>query len=332
MDLEMLKLRAVTIQRVRDFFIKKGFLELDTPALSTTLIPESCIEIFKTEYIEPWSGISRQLYLVPSPEIYMKRVIAQHKTNVFQISKCYRNIESMGRIHNPEFTMLEYYSMDADYKISAKLTEELIKHLLPPIKSEKDNWNFIRPPFVYMTMDEAFEKFAGFKLSDAQEQSDLAYHARNMGIAEPADNPFENRSWKDLFELIFVQCVEQKLSEGKATVIMNYPVQVPCLAKDIPAEQGGKVLWKERWELYANGMEIANCYTEETSPEKVRLFFENESKIKARHAKVKHMVDAGYWKIFKNFPECSGVAMGMDRLIALISGHKAISPVLPFML
>ena len=129
MDLERLKFRSQVIQNIRSFFTNKGYLELDTPALSPDLIPETCLEIFKTEYIEPWSGRTRNLYLVPSPEIYIKKIIAQHNISVFQVSKCYRNVESTGRIHSPEFTMLEYYTMDADYKDTAAITEELFDYL-----------------------------------------------------------------------------------------------------------------------------------------------------------------------------------------------------------
>lgn len=328
----MLKLRAVTIQRLRNFFIKNGFIELDAPALSPTLIPESSLEVFKTEYIEPWTGMSRPLYLVPSPEIYIKRIIAQYKINVFQISKCYRNAESMGRIHNPEFTMLEYCTINADYKISAKLTENMLRTILPPPKPDNDAWAALRPPFTYITIDEAFEKYAGFKLSEAQDQKELAYQAKAHNLAEPLDKPFDAWTWNDLFELIFTQCVESKLPVTHPLCIMNYPAQVPSLAKEFPGEGGKKPLWKERWKLYAAGIELASCRTEEKDPTKVHAFFENENIIKNRIARVKHPVDAGYWKIFKDFPDCSGVRLGVDRLIALISGHKEITSVLPFTL
>ena len=133
MDLELLKFRAEIMQKIRSFFIEKDYLELDTPALSSSLIPETCLEVFKTEYVEPWTGEKKDMYLVPSPEIYMKRIISQHKVSVFQLSKCYRNVESAGRIHSPEFTMLEYYTMNASYKESMAITEDLFNVLLPPM-------------------------------------------------------------------------------------------------------------------------------------------------------------------------------------------------------
>jgi lysyl-tRNA synthetase class 2 len=111
---------------------------------------------------------------------------------------------------------------------------------------------------------------------------------------------------------------------------MDYPAFVPCLAK-----KSGDGITAERWELYVRGIELANCYSEETDPEKVRVFFETEAKIKTETARIPHAVDADYWKIFsprkeKAYPRCSGVAMGVDRLIMSLAGRSAIDSVLPF--
>ncbi|MCR4714191.1 MAG: LysR family transcriptional regulator [Treponemataceae bacterium] len=350
MDLELLKFRAEIMQKIRAFFIEKDYLELDSPALSSSLIPETCLEVFKTEYVEPWTGEKKDMYLVPSPEIYMKRIIAQHKVSVFQLSKCYRNVESAGRIHIPEFTMLEYYTMNASYKDSMAITEDLFNLLLPPLPSDgnTDPWQHLRPPFTRLTMDDAFQKYAGFRLSQSQTPAELAEHARRLGIAELPDSPFNKWPWDDLYELILVQCVDPALvNVPKPVFLMDYPAKVPCLAKDVPLKHdcaangsGGKnasrfvekdtPLWKERWELYAVGTELANCYTEEDNPENVREYFKQEGRLKNETALIPHATDDEYWKVFKDFPHCSGVAMGVDRLIMLLAGRKSIESVLPF--
>ncbi len=168
MDLELLRYRAEIMQKIRLFFIERDYLETDTPALSPSLIPETCLEVFKTEYLEPWSTKVRSLYLVPSPEIYMKKIIAQHKVSVFQLSKCYRNVESCGNMHSPEFTMLEYYTMNASYTESAQITEDFLRSLHP---------RFNRP-FTYVSMNEAFLQLAGFSLLTATE-GELSDQAKN---------------------------------------------------------------------------------------------------------------------------------------------------------
>ena len=346
MDLELLRFRARTLQSLRRFFIDRGYLELDTPALSADLIPETCLEVFKTDYTAPRTNGAQttELYLVPSPEIYIKKIIARHKTDVFQISKCYRNAESCGRIHSPEFTMLEYYTMNADYRASMRITEDLFDFLLPPpgknVGSDpenrsadafgKDPWEFLRPPFIRLRMDDAFERYAGFRLSEHASVKSLAQQARRLNLSETAASPFDTWGIDDLYELIFVQAVEPALPQDKPVFLTDYPAFVPCLAKNVPGTENGKPLWKERWELYACGIELANCYTEETDAEKVRAYFESERRLKEKNALVVHKTDTSYWELFRTFPPCSGVAMGADRLIALLSGRKSIGPVLPF--
>jgi lysyl-tRNA synthetase class 2 len=329
MDIERLRRRARIIQDIRVFFTGRGYLELDTPALSPDLIPETCLEVFETLWLDP-QGNRRSLYLTPSPEIYIKQIIARHRVPVFQLSKCYRNYESAGRIHSPEFTMLEYYTMNADYRDSIGITEELFAALEPPER--------LKPPFARLTLDDAFAEYAGFRLSSAQTPAELAEQARRLGIVESDGSPLASWAWDDLYELILVHAVEPALPKDRPVALMDYPAQVPCLAKDIPAVMPESSmpaapcgpLWKERWELYCGGVELANCYTEETDLGKVRAYFEREGALKAKTARIPHTVKWDYWKIFQDFPSCSGVALGVDRLAALMCGAQSIEAVLPF--
>lgn len=336
MDLETLQFRAKTLQQIRNFFIQKSYLELDTPAMSPALIPETCLEVFSADYIEPWTNTKKSVYLVPSPEVFIKKIIAKHKVSVFQLSKCYRNVESVGNIHSPEFTMLEYYTMNYSYIESMKLTEDLFNFLLPPISQNgEDFFSDLRPPFIRLSMDDAFAKYAGFKLSDCPKPKDLAKKAKALGIEELKDNPFDRWAWDDLYELILVQCVEPNLPQEKPVFLYDYPAKVPCLAQDVVSDSKNgkkteKPMWKERWELYGKGIELANCYSEETDPQKVKAYFEAEGSLKNKIALIPHTIDNDYWKTFQDFPKCSGVAMGVDRLIMLLSSKKNIESVLPF--
>ncbi|OJF76153.1 MAG: LysR family transcriptional regulator [Treponema sp. CETP13] len=341
MDLERLQFRARIMHDIRTFF--SDYLELDTPALSTSLIPESCLEVFKTEYIAPFSNKKTLLYLVPSPEVYIKKIIADHKVNCYQLSKCYRNVESCGNMHSPEFTMLEYYTMNANYIDSIKITEDLFLFLLP--KTE-NSFCDLRPPFIKITVDDAFEKYAGGRFSSWFKDTinkdtpwlRAAEQARRIGINEPVDNPFEKWTLEELYNIIFVQCVEPALPKEHPVVLMDYPSFVDCLAKDkepknveknqLPTEQT-YLQYSERWELYCRGIELANCYSEETNPIKIQEFFKKEAQLKEKNV-IPHKVDSNYYKIFNTFPKCSGVAMGIDRLIAILSNCNSIDSVLPF--
>jgi len=328
MDLEMLQKRAAIIKQVRAFFDNKGYLELDTPLLCSDLIPESCLEVFETKRIYPHNSKkeNQSLWLIPSPEIWMKKIIARHKVNVFQICKCFRNGEATGRLHNSEFTMLEYYTMNADYMDSLALTEELLRFFYhephePPQTEEKVF-------FERITVSQAFEQYASFDLFEAAaEGADaLAFQARRLGL-EPA----RDMTVAQLYDLIFIHAVEPRLKGEKPVALIDYPAFVPCLAKK--AADGKTV---ERWELYWNGIELANCFSEETDPQEVKDFFNSEDTQlkqraeKAKNAAVPHKVDHDYWKMFdgENFPRCSGVAIGLDRLIMALTGKASIDAVL----
>jgi lysyl-tRNA synthetase class 2 len=309
MDIELLRERAEIIRKTRAFFDIRGYLETDTPLLSPDLIPESCLEVFRTDRMLPGGTEKKPYWLIPSPEIWMKRLIARHRTSMYQICKCFRNGESTGRMHSPEFTMLEYYTMNAGYKDSLALTEELLSSLYP-----------VPLPFLRVTMEEAFAEWAGFDLYRAACNGSLAEEARRLGLDPPRD-----LDTPALYDLVFIHAVEPKLPRGTPVALIDYPAFVPCLAKKDPE---GKTT--ERWELYINGVELANCYSEETDPREVRRFFSLEEKSKKENALVPHDVDENYWKNFSAFPRCSGTALGLDRLIMIITGRSSIDAVLPF--
>jgi lysyl-tRNA synthetase class 2 len=324
MDLELLWERARIIRQVREFFDRKNYLEVDTPLLAPNLIPETCLEVFETARLSPPGSRRKKqpLWLIPSPEIWMKKLIAQHRTSLYQICKCFRNGESSGRLHSPEFTMLEYYTLDADYKDSLALTEALFTALRSPHP----------PPFTRITVEEAFSRWAGFDLSGAAAQGPeaLAAEARRLGLDPPP-----GLDAAALYDLIFIHAVEPKLPRKKPLALMDYPAFVPCLAKK--AADGKTV---ERWELYWHGVELANCYSEETESEAVRRYFAVEGEAKNRQALVPHAIDGDYWKTFLPrkdergtegpFPRCSGAALGLDRLIMTLTGRSTIDGALPF--
>jgi lysyl-tRNA synthetase class 2 len=215
--------------------------------------------------------------------------------------------------------------MQADYMDSLKLTEELFAFLLGEGGKSENERAELSPPFIKVTMEEAFSRWAGFDLYKAAEsQPAMEKEARKLGLC-----PRLKLSVPELYDLIFIHAVEPNLKLERPVAIIDYPAFVPCLVKK---RSCGKIV--ERWELYAQGIELANCYSEETSAEEVRAFFESEKAAKEKNALVPHKVDDDYWKLFSSkenpFPECSGVAMGLDRLIMVLSGRKTIDGVLPF--
>ena len=326
MNIEIIKARSTVKESIRNFFTGKGFLEVDTPVLSPFLIPEAAIEVFETEYFNS-KGDPVPMYLTPSPEIFMKRLIAGGIGDIFQMTKSFRNNEQSGRHHNPEFTMLEWYKTDASAADNIEITEELFSRIIRETEgrgyfSPKGDPDSLKPPFRRVSMEEIFFEKSGVSLSDNRSTEDFAETARSRGYR------IEDRgeTWESIFNRIFLTEVEPFLPDDKPLVIYNYPAQIDCLAKDIPGTP-----WKDRWELYCAGVELANCYSEETDPERVSEFCSSEYSIKKRTSKVVPGYDPSFISAFeKDFPECSGTAMGVDRLIQVFTGTDRLEGVILF--
>lgn len=313
----ILRKRSEITEAVRSFFIEKGFLQVDTPLLAPHVIPEAHIEIFKTEQISIYKK-SRNLYLLPSPELWMKKLIANGSGSIFQICKCFRNNEQSGRQHSPEFTMLEYYADKADYMDSLELTKELFKSLFLKFQPK-----YAEIPIKVMTVQSAFLKTTGIDIKKCPNTDALLRAIRSTGLDLELIGDFSRITWEELFNLLFVSKTEPEVCGKGITVLIDYPHQIPCTAK----KKAGTPYY-ERWELYIDGIEIANCYSEETDPAKVREYYRTETAAKNNLAQVPVDVDSTYPDIFKNFPKCSGTALGMDRLIMILLGCSDINDVL----
>jgi len=341
--LAVARLRAEAMRSIRDLFSGEGYLEVETPILAPGLIPESNIASFRTRFASPFHPES-ELYLLPSPELWMKQLIAQGSGSIFQLSRCFRNAEQIGRIHNPEFTMLEWYTVGSDYLREIQTTERLFERLLPP-KSDRDPapegdpFEDLRPPFRRLSMEEAFSRYAGIDLAACESLEAIEAAARAAGVAPPAEQgahgsaaspqgaagPVEPETWESLFNRIFVGRVEPALPQDRPLVLYNYPANLPSLSRRIPGTP-----WSERWELYARGCELANCYSEETDPDRISAFFAQEARrLTALGGPVR--TEPRFPAIFgPSYPRSSGVALGVDRLVMLLSSERDIGGVILF--
>lgn len=312
MDIELLKSRARFTRAVRQFFLDRGYLEVETPLLAPALIPEPALEVFRTEWTDPRSRSERELFLVPSPELWMKRLLAGGSGSLFQICKSFRNFEALGRYHNPEFTMLEWYTVGAGYLDSAALTDALLGHILRTLGGPAA----LEPPCLRLSMNEAFRSFAGLDLDRLQEREALLDAARSLG-----QTPADDEAWEQLFHRLLVSVVEPRLPRGRPLLLTDWPSGAPTLARTRGAIA-------ERWELYIEGVEVANCFTEETDRARLARLFAEEARRK-KACRVAHPVDMGFLDLFDGrFPECSGVALGMDRLFMLHSALNQIDGVI----
>jgi lysyl-tRNA synthetase class 2 len=210
--------------------------------------------------------------------------------------------------------MLEWYTAGADYRDSADLTDELLAFLHRSLGGPQG----AAPPCLRLSMNEAFLTLAGIDLEALQDRRALLAAAREHG-----ETPDDGETWEQLFNRLLVSLVEPRLPHGRPLLLTDWPSRVPTLAR-----ARGPVA--ERWELYVGGVEIANCFTEETDGARLRELFEEESRRKAG-CRVPHAVDQGLLELFDGrFPPCSGVALGMDRLFMVYSGLNQIEGVIPY--
>lgn len=326
-DLSMLTRRAKSIQLIRDFFHSRGYLEVDTALLCPSLIPEGALEVFQTRY-RPRHGADRDLYLIPSPELWMKRLIARGSGSIFQICKSFRNSEPATDIHSPEFTMLEWYTVGADYMQSIEIIEKLLAHLfaglgLGPLAGTGPRRVDCSQPFLRLSMLEAFRQHSGLDLRLLAEggRGGLGRAARDLGIPVSPEDRAE-----DLFHKIFLSAVEPNLPSSRALILYDYPSLVPTLAR-----RKSSTPWAERWELYLAAVEVANCYSEETDPVAYEDFYHEQETAK-RRAIVAHPCDRQLVQLIRErgFPDCSGVALGLERLLLFLLGGDSIRDLLPY--
>jgi lysyl-tRNA synthetase class 2 len=305
-------------EAVRTYFRQAGYGEVDTPVLSPFLIPEPAIEVFRTEYLPP-SGPARPMWLSPSPELWMKRLLAEGAGDIFQISRCFRNCEYGGPRHNPEFRLLEWYTVGAGYLDSIGTAEGLFDRLLShmaPVPSASR----LEPPFLRLTMEEAFHRCADIDLARCQEGQSMKAAGEARGVTM-AGSP----TWEQAFHIVFLTLVEPRLPRERPLVLLDYPALVPTTPRRRPGTP-----WAERWELYVDGVEVANCYTEETDPSALRSLVRQEEGRRAG-CRTAHEIDRGFAELFPvDFPSCSGAALGMDRLEMVFAGERSLEGVIFF--
>lgn len=308
--------RSELCRNIRAYFDSKGYLEVSTPTLSPYLIPEPTIKAFRTEFRNEFTG-NLDLYLIPSPEIFMKRLLASGSPSIYQISTCFRNAEQLGDVHNPEFMMLEYYTLGFDDKDSIALTIDMIEKTRI---GEHQGW--MDKESLVITMAEAMDRWAGVDMEKGEDIAYLRKEAEKLG-----QMPAETDTWDDVFNRIFLTYVEPSIPKDRPVYITDYPARIRCLAKAY-----GDRPCRKRWEMYINGIEVANCYDEETDKEETRRYFEEEEARLISERKgtgdASPPCDPSFPDL--DIPQSSGVAMGMDRLLAAEMGLDSIEPLLLF--
>ena len=271
-----------------------NFLEVDTPLRIPAPAPEEHIEALP----------SGNWFLQTSPEICMKRLLAAGYPQIFQISKCFRAGER-GKLHLPEFTMLEWYAAGFDYRQLMNQCEEMIDAVANDLGFRSGIvWQgkkiSLTSPWERFTVQEAFEKYAPLTLDEALS--------------------------RDNFDEIMVEYIEPHLGIARPAFIYDYPAKLAALAR----LQSGNAAVAERCELYIGGLELANGFSELTDAREQRQRFEEALKIRAQKGYAAYPLPEKFLSALNNLPASAGIALGIDRLAMIFAKVNSIDEVVPF--
>jgi len=312
--------RSYLISAIRRWLDQRGFIEVETPVL-TPLPGGASARPFVTHY----NYLDQDFYLRIATELYLKRLIVGGMEKVYEIGKDFRN-EDMDTTHNPEFTMLELYQAYSDYTEIMELTENMLSSAIEgmagnPVLEYQGKQIDFTPPWRRMSMVEAIEHEGGIELPDLQDREALFETGRRNGIAE-IDR--EMRAGEIIAE-IFEQRVEERLLQP--TVIYDFPAEVSPLAK----RKRGNPAFAERFEVFVNGFEIANAFSELNSPFEQRENFEGQQKKRVAGDEEAHPFDTDYITALEyGLPPTGGLGVGIDRVAMLLTNSPSIKDVMLF--
>lgn len=312
--LSMLKRRARLLDRIRSFFRARDVLEVETPVLSAAGTPSPVLESFRALYRGPGVSRARTLYLHTSPEFAMKRLLAAGSGSVYQICKVFRNGEA-GTLHNPEFTLLEWYRVGFN---DIRLMDEVESFMRNMIAQEDQPAKYARVAY-----RELFQRYAGVDGLEAT-VADLQACLRSRNVGYPAGlAATDSDGWRDLVlsEVIVPQLVDEVL------FVYDYPASQAALARLRP----GSPAVAQRFELYWRGLELANGFYELTSAREQSQRFAREKQQRREQALPDVDLDTRFLAALESgLPDCSGVAVGVDRLLMVVAGKDDIRDVLAF--
>lgn len=310
-----LRERAQLLRKARTYFDAQGVMEVETPMLSGSATVDVYIDSFVTEFCPIGHGKSQLCYLHTSPEFSMKRLLSAGSGDIYSLGRVFRNGEAGGR-HNPEFTMLEWYRVG--------MNDRLLMDDLAGLLSSVCNFKEVRR----CSYGELFEETLGLNPYIASDES------LSQLVRDKVDAKLQGLERNDCLDLLFSKFIEPNLGAGNSgslegVFVYDYPASMSVLARLSTNRDGHPVA--SRFELFVNGVELANGYHELLdTEEQEKRFEEDQQKRQERGYDIysydKNMVEA----LAHGMPDCAGVAMGVDRLLMLMLGVANIADVLAF--
>lgn len=308
-SLQLLKQRAFLLSEIRSFFKHKQVVEVETPVLSSAANNDLQIEVFQTQGIK---SDQARAFLRTSPEFFHKRLLASNSGDIFEIAKVFRNGERT-RLHNPEFTLLEWYRLDFDV---SQLMHEVIE-LIQRLRQAFDLAHMDVITISYQDLFIQLLNFDPFDINDAQlnqKAIEAGYHGPMLSRSEALD-------------FMFAVCLEPQLNTQTGYLIHEFPLEQAALAQQHPSKPDRCL----RFEFLWGGVELANGYQELTDPGEQLKRFEQDNQTRSLQGKQALPIDELLLDaMVHGLPRCSGVAVGIDRLLMCLLGKTCIDDVLGF--
>lgn len=303
-----LRLRAGVLGRIRAFFAERGVLEVETPLLSNATVTDLHLHTLSTEAIIPGLGGPARLHLQTSPEFAMKRLLASGSGSIYQLCKAFRDQEA-GRLHNPEFTMLEWYRIGWDHNRLMDEVDDLLTAVLGTGPARRRSYG------------DLFSTKLGVD-PHRDDAATLRRRALEHGLEDIGG--LDREGW---LSLMMTQCLEPMLGREVPTFIFDYPADQAALARIRP----GNPPVAERFEVYVNGVELANGYHELTDADEQRRRFDQDLEVRQSRGlpapPLDHRLIAA---LDHGMPQCAGVALGVDRLVMLAARASEMKDVIAF--
>ncbi|MFA5133737.1 MAG: EF-P lysine aminoacylase EpmA [Patescibacteria group bacterium] len=317
---EIYNKRIEILRLTREFFWRAGFLETDTPVAVYPPSQEPYLSPVPVKFFTP-DNVEHKFYLHTSPEFAMKKLLAAGYEKIFQLTKCFRNYESFGGQHNPEFMMIEWYRAPGALKEIMDDTEKLFKYIGKKLGIEnlsaRGNSVPLAGKWERKTMKQVWKKFVGINLDEYLTSETMRELCRKLGY--DTDGRYE-----DLFYKIFLNKIEPFLGVKKPIFIYDYPAAMCSLSR--PAEDSRYAL---RFELYIGGLELANAFGELTDAVKQKNNLEEDRKKRQELDREIYPVDRELIAaLVSGIPQAGGIALGVDRMIMLFTGAKDINEVI----
>lgn len=320
---EIFRVRSRTIEAIRSFLSEKGFLEVETPMMQA--IPGGATA---RPFVTHHNALDAELYLRVAPELYLKRLVVGGFERIFEINRNFRN-EGISTVHNPEFTMLEFYMAHAAYDDLIPFTESLIASVAQTVLGRTTvqyggNKIDLAPPWRRMTYLEAISKSRRAMLPPPPDSLRDLEQAKSFASRVGAPLP-DNAPLGRVLESIFETIVEPDLVQP--TFITDFPVELSPLAKRKPNDPA----FTERYELYVCGLELANAFSELNDPVEQRHRFEEQMRQRGAGDLEAHRMDEDFLRALEyGMPPTAGEGVGIDRLVMLLTGSNSIRDVILF--